>query len=408
MFISTNLLFKSTKSSLFMLLKKAKIKYLCRIKSQALMKRKILTLIIGAAALAACHQTQVKSTQKENYYETMEVTRSDRTLTTGYSAAISGVQTVEIRPQISGMITDILIEEGESVTKGQVLFVIDQTPYKAAYEIAVANVKSAEAALSTAKLILESNKDLYEQDVVSEFDLMTAQNDLVEAEAKLALCKAEEVNASNNLSYTEVRSPVNGVASMIPYRVGALVNSNIAQPLVTVSDDSRVYAYFSMAENQMLDMVQQYGSLNNAIRQMPEVELIMSNGDKYEHTGKINAISGTISESTGAVSIRAVFNNRNHLLRNGGSGTIIIPMTLKNCIVIPQAATYELQDRVFVYKVIDGKASATEIHISPQNNGVEYIVEDGLEVGDVIVAEGAGLIKEGTTIRSKSEKEAEE
>ena len=391
-----------------MLLKKAKIKYLCRIKSQALMKRKILALIIGATALAACHQTQVKSTQKENYYETMEVTRSDRTLTTGYSAAISGVQTVEIRPQISGMITDILIEEGESVTKGQVLFVIDQTPYKAAYEIAVANVKSAEAALSTAKLILESNKDLYEQDVVSEFDLMTAQNDLVEAEAKLALCKAEEVNASNNLSYTEVRSPVNGVASMIPYRVGALVNSNIAQPLVTVSDDSRVYAYFSMAENQMLDMVQQYGSLNNAIRQMPEVELIMSNGDKYEHTGKINAISGTISESTGAVSIRAVFNNRNHLLRNGGSGTIIIPMTLKNCIVIPQAATYELQDRVFVYKVVDGKASATEIHISPQNNGVEYIVEDGLEVGDVIVAEGAGLIKEGTTIRSKSEKEAEE
>ena len=391
-----------------MLLKKTKIKYLCRIKSQALMKRKILAFTIGAAALAACNQTQEKSTQKENYYETMEVTRSDRTLTTGYSAAISGVQTVEIRPQISGMITDILIEEGESVTKGQVLFVIDQTPYKAAYEIAVANVKSAEAALSTAKLILESNKDLYEQDVVSEFDLMPAQIDLVEAEAKLALCKAEEVNASNNLSYTEVRSPVNGVASMIPYRVGALVNSNIAQPLVTVSDDSRVYAYFSMAENQMLDMVQQYGSLNNAIRQMPEVELIMSNGDKYEHTGKINAISGTISESTGAVSIRAVFNNRNHLLRNGGSGTIIIPMTLKNCIVIPQAATYELQDRVFVYKVVDGKASATEIHISPQNNGVEYIVEDGLEVGDVIVAEGAGLIKEGTTIRSKSEKEAEE
>ena len=190
---------------------------------------------------------------------------------------------------------------------------------------------------------------------------------------------------------------------MIPYRVGALVNSSIAQPLVTVSDDSRVYAYFSMAENQMLDMVQQYGSLNNAIRQMPEVELIMSNGEKYEHTGKINAISGTISESTGAVSIRAVFNNRNHLLRNGGSGTIIIPMTLQNCMVIPQSATYELQDRVFVYKVVDGKASSTEIHIAPQNNGVEYIVTDGLEVGDIIVAEGAGLIKEGTPIKSKNE-----
>ena len=331
----------------------------------------------------------------------MTVSLSDRTLTTGYSAAISGVQTVEIRPQVSGMITEIMIEEGESVRKGQVLFVIDQTPYKAAYEIAVANVKSAEAALSTAELIYQSNKDLFEQDVVSEFDLMTAQNDLTEAQARLALCKAEEVNASNNLSYTEVRSPVNGVASMIPYRVGALVSSSISQPLVTVSDDSSVYAYFSMAENQMLDMVQQYGSLNKAIKQMPEVELIMSNGQVYEHTGKINAISGTISENTGAVSLRAVFNNRNHLLRNGGSGTIIIPVTITDCMVIPQAATYELQDRIFVYKVVDGKASATEIHVAAQNNGKEYIVTDGLEVGDIIVAEGAGLIKEGTPIKSK-------
>ena len=135
---------------------------------------------------------------------------------------------------------------------------------------------------------------------------------------------------------------------------------------------------------------------------MPEVELVMSNGDVYEHTGKINAISGTISESTGAVSIRAVFNNRNHLLRNGGSGTIIIPTTLTGCMAIPQTATYELQDRKFVYKVVDGKASSTEIQVAPQNNGKEYIVVSGLEVGDVIVAEGAGLIKEGTVIKSKS------
>ena len=361
----------------------------------------LAALIICSIIATACKQGSTTVPKGDTYYETLEVSLSDRTLTTGYSAAISGVQTVEIRPQVSGMITNILIEEGESVRKGQVLFVIDQTPYKAAYEIAVANVKSSEASLSTAKLVYESNKDLFEQDVISEFDLMTAQNNLIEAEARLALCKAEEVNASNNLSYTEVRSPVNGVASMIPYRVGALVSSSITQPLVTVSDDSRVYAYFSMAENQMLDMVQQYGSLNAAIKQMPEVELMMSNGQLYEHLGKINAISGTISESTGSVSIRAVFNNRNHLLRNGGSGTIIIPMTIKNCIVIPQAATYELQDRVFVYKVINGKASATEIHIAPQNNGKEYIVTSGLEVGDIIVAEGAGLIKEGSPIKSR-------
>lgn len=352
----------------------------------------------------SCKNNSTTAEKGESHYEIYEITLSDRTLSSEYSAAISGVQTVEIRPQVSGMITEIMIEEGESVRKGEVLFVIDQTPYKAAHEIAVANVKSAEAALSTAQLIYESNKDLYEQDVVSEFDLMTAQNNLTEAEARLTLCKAEEVNASNNLSYTEVRSPVNGVASMIPYRVGALVNSSISQPLVTVSDDSRVYAYFSMAENQMLDMVQQYGSMNNAIRQMPEVKLIMSNGQEYEHSGKINAISGTISEGTGAVSIRAVFNNRNHMLRNGGSGTIIIPVNLKDCMAIPQSATFELQDRVFVYKVVDGLASATEIKVAPQNNGKEYIVTDGLEIGDIIVAEGAGLIKEGTPIPTTSKK----
>ena len=368
------------------------------------MKRALaITLIVSGLLAVSCKQGGTAVQKGEATYKTLEVALSDITLATEYSAAISGVQTVEIRPQVSGMITDILIEEGENVRKGQVLFIIDQTPYKAAYEIAVANVKSAEAALSTAELIYESNKDLFEQDVVSEFDLMTAQNSLTDAKARLALCKAEEVNAGNNLSYTEVRSPVNGVASMIPYRVGALVSSSISQPLVTVSDDSRVYAYFSMAENQMLDMVMQYGTLDNAIRQMPEVELIMSNGQPYEHKGKINAISGTISESTGAVSIRAMFSNRSHLLRNGGSGTIIIPVERKNAMVIPQTATYELQDRVFVYKVVDGKASSTEILISPQNNGTEYIVEKGLNVGDVIIAEGAGLIKEGAQITSKTE-----
>lgn len=372
------------------------------------MKKALLaSLILLGTLLTSCKNSGTETKSDNASYLTMEVQLSDRILTTEYSAAISGVQTVEIRPQVSGMITDIRIEEGESVRKGQVLFIIDQTPYKAAYEIAIANVHSAEAALSTAQLIYDSNKDLYEQKVVSEFDLMTAKNDLTDAKARLALCKAEEVNASNNLSYTEVRSPVNGVASMIPYRVGALVNSNITQPLVTVSDDSHVYAYFSMAENQMLDMVLQYGSLNAAIKQLPEVELIMSNGQPYEHKGKINAISGTISESTGSVSIRAMFNNRNHLLRNGGSGTIIIPTEKKGCIVIPKTATYELQDRIFVYKVIDEKASATEIKVASQDNGKEYIVTDGLAVGDVIVAEGAGLIKEGTVIKSKAKEEAE-
>lgn len=366
-------------------------------------KTYILLVLIFNVLMWGCVDKNESTTKKSASYMTQTIELSDRTLVADYTASIKGCQTVEIRPQVSGMITDIFINEGDVVAKDKVLFVIDQTPYKAAYEIAVANVKSAEAALSTAQLILDSNKELYEQDVVSEFDLMTARNDLAEAEAKLALAKAEETNAHNNLSYTEVKSPVNGVASMIPYRVGALVNSNITEPLVTVSDDSRIYAYFSMAENQMLDMIHQYGSLQRAIKEMPEVELRMSNGQIYEHKGRINAISGTISSTTGAVSLRAVFPNKDRLLRDGGSGTVLIPSYRPNCIVIPQKATYELQDRIFVYKVIEGRAVSTQVEVLSQNNGTEYIVLSGLQEGDVIVAEGAGLIREGTIIESKTE-----
>ena len=365
--------------------------------------RLLLTFAVCAVLCGSCATKQNAETRKT--YKTYTVVAADRTLKTGYTATIHGCQTVEIRPQVSGMITDIFINEGDFVRKDSILFIIDQTPYKTAYEIAAANVKSAEAALSTAQLMLDSNQDLFKENVISEVDLMTSRNDLAEAEARLALCRAEEENARINLSYTEVRSPVNGVASMIPYRVGALVSSSIAEPLVTVSDDSEVYAYFSMAENKMLDLIQQYGSLQNAIKDMPEVELTMSNGKTYNSRGRINAISGTINGSTGAVSLRATFPNRNRLLREGGSGTVVIPSVRENCIVIPQSATYELQDRIFVYKVVEGRAVATRIEVMDRNNGVEYIVEKGLRVGDVIVAEGAGLIREGTEIIPQTDEE---
>lgn len=355
-----------------------------------------------AVLLLSC-KTQNKAGVESKSYALMKVELSDRMFDSAFPATLRGRQTVEIRPQVSGMITEIRINEGDPVRKDSILFVIDQTQYKAEYEIAVANVQSAEAALSTARLVLESTQDLYQNEVVSEFDLMTAQNDLVEAEANLALAKAEETRAYNNLSYTEVRSPVNGVASMTRYRVGALVSSSISEPLVKVSDDSQIYAYFSMAENQMLDMILESGSMQSALKDIPEVKLQMSNGRLYDQPGKITALSGTIDENTGAISIRASFPNGRHILRDGGSGSVIIPRQIQNCIVIPQSATFEIQDRIFVYKVIDGKASASQIKVASFNNGSEYVVESGLEVGDVIIAEGAGLVQEGTLIPNAEE-----
>lgn len=356
----------------------------------------IICSILCLTLFSACKESAQQTAGVK--YKTLTVEKSDRILENEYTASVQGRQFVEIRPQVSGIITEICINEGDAVKKGQTLFIIDQVPYKAALETAAANVKSAESQLATAKLDAESREELYKANVVSEYDLQTARNTLAAAEAALAQAKAEEINARNSLSYTEVKSPVDGSASMIPYRVGALVSSSIAQPLVTVSDDAQVYIYFSMSENQIIDLIQHYGSLRKAIEQMPEIEFRLSNGTLYGHTGRVDAISGTVDASTGAVSLRATFDNPEKLLRNGGNGTVIVPTALTDCIVIPQSSTYEIQDKKFVYKVIDGKTESFPIEVFRLNNGTEYVVESGLEVGDIIIAEGAGLLRDGIAV----------
>ena len=368
------------------------------------MKGFVIYSVCGLLLLSSACGNKQQGTQGASY-KTLTIEESDQTLTNGYTATLRGRQYVEIRPQVSGTITDICFNEGDAVKKGQVLFIIDQIPYKAALNTAIANVRSAEAKLATAKLTAESKKELFQENIVSDFDLQTAYNTLAEAEAALAQAQAQEIDARNNLSYTEVQSPVDGVASMIPYRVGALVSSSISDPLVTVSDDEEIYAYFSMNESQILDLIQQYGSTQKALEQLPEVSLTLSNGKPYTHSGKINAISGTVDESTGAVRLRASFPNPERLLRNGSNGTVTVPTVQKNVIVIPQAATYELQNRVFVYKVVDGIAKSAPIEVFRLNNGTEYIVLSGLLPGETIIAEGAGLVREGTVINSQNTQE---
>ena len=362
------------------------------------MKRRIIyfACVMLLSSCGSKQQEEVGAT-----YKTLTVELSNRTLKTGYTATLRGRQYVEIRPQVSGIVTEIRINEGDAVHKGQTLFVIDQVPYKAALETAVANVKSAEAKLATAKLTAESREELFKEKVVSEFDLQTARNSLAEAEAALAQARAQETNARNDLSYTEVKSPVDGVVGTLPYRVGTLVSSGMPKPLTTVSDNSDMYVYFSMTENQMLELTRRYGSKDKALAEMPAVSLQLNDRSTYPQEGKIETISGVIDTSTGTVSLRAVFPNKDGLLTSGGSGNVIVPLKKENCIVIPQAATYELQDKVFVYKVVDGKAESAPVQVTRVNGGQEYIVENGLQVGDVIVVEGVGLLREGTPVVAK-------
>ena len=359
----------------------------------------VLLMMSYGLLLSSCGEEKRKDHDAAKY-QTMVVSRKDMSLERQYSARMTGRQIVEVRPQVSGTITRICINEGETVRKGQTLFVIDQVPFRAALDVAVASRKSAEARIATAKMNYENELKLQEQNVVGTASVVTLQNALAEAEAALAQAKAQEVNARNNLSYTEVKSPVSGVASMIPWHVGSLVSSSISEPLVTVADDSEMYVYFSISENQALDLIAQYGSINDFIKKAPEVGLRLNNGQEYGQKGRISAVSGTVDAQTGAVTLRATFPNKGGLLHNGGSATVVVPTHLTDCVVIPQEATYELQNRSFVYRVIDGKTKATAVTLFPQNNGKEYIVENGLAVGDTIIAEGAGLLKEGVEVKN--------
>ncbi len=358
----------------------------------------MISVGVVAMLLSACGGTTESGEAVE--YPILSVSTSNETLDKSYSATIRGRQDIDIYPQISGKITSVRVKEGEVVRKGQTLFVIDRVPYEAALRVAEANLAAAKVGVESAELEYNSTKELFENDVVSSYELQQSLNSLHSAQATLAQMEAQQIDAANNLSYTEVTSPSNGVVGTIPYREGALVSASMATPLTTVSDNSEMYVYFSMDENSLLDMLQQYGSVEKALAQMPDVQLQLSNGSIYNHTGRVESISGVISQTTGTVSLRAIFANPDRLLHSGANGSILFPEHYDNVITIPQESTFELQDKVLVYKVVDGVTRSTQITVSPINDGRKYIVTGGLEVGDQIIAAGAGLLKEGMPVKA--------
>ena len=372
------------------------------------MKRNILkaAAAICGAVLAACGQAPVQQGASE--YAVITVGTVDRVIPSNYSATIRGRQDIDVLPQVGGTISQLCVTEGQTVTKGQTLFIIDQVPYKAALQTAEANVEAAKAQLATAQLVYDSRKELFAKNVVSEYDLRTAENSLMTAKAGLAQAEAQAVNARNNLSYTVVKSPSNGVVGTLPYRVGALVGPSIPQPLTTVSDNSAMYVYFSINESRLLALTREYGSTDKALAAMPEVELVLSDGSTYQQKGRIESVSGVVDRQTGSVQLRAVFPNEGRILHSGSTGNIILPNERKGCIVVPQSATFEIQDKIYVYKVSDGKAVSEQISVEKISDGREYIVLSGLKAGDVIVGEGVGLLREGTPIKPKGQTPAAE
>lgn len=361
------------------------------------------------SVLTACGGGQggMKMGDDEFAVETLVAASSNQTIQ--YPATIKGLQDIEIRPQVSGFIVKLCVDEGATVRKGQALFQIDPTQYKAAYDQAKASVASAKANLETVTSTEANKKMLHEQKIISDFEYQTAVNNLLSAKASLAQAEASYAAAKQNLGFCTVTSPSDGVIGTFPYRVGALVGPSAAEPLTTVSQIGDMYVYFSMTEKQLLALTKAGGTLKEQLEKMPAVKLQLSDGTMYSEEGKIDAVSGVIDQTTGSVSMRAIFPNKQNILRSGGMANVVFPYTMSDIILIPQTATQEIQDKKFVYVLqSDNTIKHTEVQVSNLNDGKHYIVTGGLKPGDKIVVEGVQTLKDGQKITpiTQAEKEA--
>ena len=353
--------------------------------------KKILMFAAASMLLASCGGGGGRPTFGDNEYPVLEVGTSSTTMETTYPAVIKGVQDVQISPKVQGFITRINVKEGQTVGAGQVLFVIDNVTYQSQVRQAQASVNTAQASCNTAKLSFENSQKLYENKVIGDFELQSATNQYEQAKAGLSQAQAALASAKEMLSFCYVKSPAAGVVGTLPYKVGALVNT--ASVLTTVSNNSSMEVYFSLTEKDALSMTQ------SSLGEMPSVQLRLADGTIYSQEGKVTKMSGVIDASTGSVQVIALFPNPEKMLKSGGSGTIIIPHSNSAAIVIPQSCVSEVQNKKFVYILQkDNKVKYTEIKVDPQNDGNNYIVTEGLKVGDKYVTNGITKLSDGMEI----------
>ena len=374
-------------------------------------KNKFLLFAALAAMLVSCggKKSSGKPDFGDNEYAVRTIGAQSAELQTTYPATIKGVQDVEIRPKVSGFITKLCVKEGQAVKAGQLLFVIDNVTYAAAARQAAAAVNSAKAQLNTARLTYNNNLKLFKNNVIGSYELQSAKNSMEAAAAALAQAEASYVSAKENLSFCYVTSPASGVIGDLPYRVGALVSASSQQPLTTVSNISTMQVYFSMTEKELLDMTKTAGGLHAAINDYPAVKLQLADGTIYEHPGHVATVSGVIDPTTGSVSMRADFPNPQHLLKSGGSGSIVVPHTSSSAIIIPQDAVAQVQDKHFVYVVgNDNKVKYTAVTVDPKDDGKTYIITSGLKVGDRIVVNGISSLSDCMQIKPVTEAQYQE
>lgn len=372
--------------------------------------RRFVYLALGIILFAGCSKKQQGLPDADNSYAVETVNSSSADLNTTYPATIRGIQDVEIRPKIAGNITQIYVAEGQTVHRGQILFTIDSEQYAAAVRAAEAQIKVCQANIATQRLTVANQRLLHSKQIISDYAMKSAENQLQALQAQLASAQAQLSSARDNLKWCTVSSPADGVIGLLPYKVGTLVGPSMAEAFTTVSNIERVHIYFSMTEKQLLAMARTgNGGVKAAIKNMPNVRLKLADGTMYDEYGTIDAVSGIINQSTGAVQMRATFSNSRHLLHSGGTGNILLPTIVSNTIKVPQAAVTEIQDKKFVYIVgAKNKVKSTEITVEEQNDGTYYYVTSGLKAGDRIVIEGVQNLKDDMEIKPITPQQAAE
>ncbi len=368
-----------------------------------------LFVALAALALASCGKKSSGGLAdlQDNEFPVKTVGVSSADLQTTYPATIKGIQDVDVHPKISGFITNVYVHEGQTVSAGQPMFTIDSETYRAQVSQSRAALNTARAQANTARLTYLNNKKLFDQHIIGQYELETAQNSYATAKAQVAQAQASLAAAEETLSWCVVRAPASGVVGSLPFKKGALVSAS--NTLTTVSDVSTVEVFFSMSEPDILGMSKTAGSVAGVLKEMPTVKLQLADGTIYNQPGRVVKMSGVIDASTGAYSLIAHFANPQRLLKSGGAGQIVVPHVSSNAIIIPQEATVQVQDKIFVYVVgSDNKVKYTAIKVNPQDDGINYIVTDGLHAGDRYVCKGITKLTDGEQIKPLTEQQYEE
>ncbi|REC46547.1 MULTISPECIES: efflux RND transporter periplasmic adaptor subunit [Chryseobacterium] len=379
------------------------------------MNNKLVILSVAALSLVACKKEAPKQDGPKPY----PVVKVEAKNIVGYQtfpATIQGKVNNDVRAKIQGYITQVLVDEGQYVTKGQPLFRLETNilnenaaASKAGISAAESNIAAAQAAVAAANVEVNKLKPLVQKNIISNVQLQTAQANLAQAQAQLKQAQAAKSQAvanykgvEANIEYSVIRAPISGVIGKLPLKVGSLVGPSDQIPLTTISDTSQIYAYFSMNEKEYFDFLEKSpgASMPEKIKNLPMVELQLANGSLYPEKGRIEAITGQIDPTTGTIQFRVAFTNAQKLLSNGNSGTIRFPQRYDNVLVVPESATYEQQGIVYVYKVDKDTAKNVVINVIDRIDNMA-LIKSGVNKGETVIAAGIGGLKPGTAVIKK-------